>query len=90
MEKFSKYIPIILAICFVAYVFIYNDYVESTRENLETKIEVLEEENNQLKEKNDELNSEIEEFEKKDSYNRELIKILQQQLEDNGLEPDEL
>lgn len=90
MEKFSKNIPIILTICFIAYIFMYSSYVESRKEKFETEIEILEEENRTLKTENKDLNSEIENLEEKNLYNEELINILQQQLEDNGLKPNEL
>ena len=90
MEKYSKYMSIILIIGFIVYIFIHNDYISSEREKLETNIDILEEENYKLNEKNDYLDYQIEELEKKNSYNEELIKILQQQLEDNGLKPNEL
>lgn len=68
-----------------------NNYVSMTRtERLEADIENYKEELNRYKEEIDDLNSKVEDLEEKNSYLEEYNDLLKEQLENNGIEPEEL
>lgn len=63
---------------------------EAQKEEQSIKITNLEDENQSLNDKLDEAKSKLENLEEEYKYSEQLIDILKEQLEENGIEPNEL
>lgn len=91
------FLIIIVSVILLGYIYEKNNLTENTSNPMpysslteSEQIEILKEENNRLKESLSDVNSELEDLQKEYQDATSLIYLLQEQLEDNGIEPYEL
>lgn len=98
LKKTLKILVCILIIGIIIYFYILEDQKSniivnprlSKQEQLELEIEELKEENYKLEDELSDVSSQLEELQRDYAYAEDLIDILQDQLEEYGIEPYEL